>query len=440
MYFYFMERAILEKLVHWKEAKNRKPLLLQGARQVGKTWIMKEFGRKHYHQVLYVNFERDKLLQDLFKIDFNIQRILTALQIQSGIIPDANNTLIIFDEIQEAEGTLTSLKYFQEEAPEYHIIGAGSLLGLALNNTSFPVGKIQFLKVNPMNFSEYLKGLGEIGILNLLKEKDWKLIQTFHERIIELLKQYYFVGGMPEVVKEYSENRNLMEVRRLQFDILSAYELDFAKHAPSQIIPKIRMVWKSLPSQLARENKKFVFGLVKSGARAREYEDALNWLVDYGLIHRIYRISKPGFPLRSYEDLKAFKIYALDLGLLGALSGLDSQTLLDKNELFTEFKGALTEQFVLQQLISESEFLPNYWSNDTSTNEVDFIIEYQQNLFPIEVKAEENLQSKSLKSYHQQYNPRLNIRTSLAHFRREDWLINVPLYAIREIRSIISEI
>lgn len=435
-----MERVVLEELLQWKQGKSRKPLLLRGARQVGKTWIMKEFGRKHYDQVVYINFERDKLLQDLFKTDFNIQRILSALQIQSGIVPQADNTLIIFDEIQEAEGALTSLKYFQEEAPEYHVMGAGSLLGIALNNTSFPVGKIQFVEMHPMNFYEFLESIGEIGILNLLKVKDWQLIQTFHERIIELLKQYYFVGGMPEVVKNYVDQRNYIEVRKLQFDILSAYELDFAKHAPQQIIPKIRMVWKSLPSQLARENKKFVYGLVKSGARAREYEDALNWLVDYGLIHRIYRISKPGFPVRSYEDLKAFKLYALDTGLLGALSGLDAQVLLHKNKLFTEFKGALTEQFVLQQLMSEMGIHPNYWSNDTSNSEVDFIIEHQQNLFPIEVKADENLQSKSLKSYHQQFDPKMSIRTSLSYFRKEDWLINIPLYAIREIRSIISEL
>ncbi|HLW40619.1 MAG TPA: ATP-binding protein, partial [Brumimicrobium sp.] len=403
LYFCGMERAILTKLNHWKQAKTRKPLLLKGARQVGKTWVMKEFGRKYYEQVLYINFERDKLLQNLFKTDFDISRILSALQVQSGIVPNAENTLIIFDEIQEAEGALTALKYFQEEAPEYHIIGAGSLLGIALNKTSFPVGKVQFLEMHPMSFSEFLEAIGEISILNLLKVKDWKLMQTFHEKIVALLKQYYFVGGMPEAVKNYADSRDFEEVRKLQKDILAAYELDFSKHAPAQIIPKIRMVWNSLPSQLARENKKFIYGLVKTGARAREYEDTLNWLVDYGLIHRIYRITKPGFPIRSYEDLKAFKIFALDTGLLGALSGLDAQLLLQKNKLFTEFKGALTEQFILQQLISENGIHPNYWSNDTSSNEVDFIIEHQQNLYPLEVKAEENLQSKSLKSYHQQF-------------------------------------
>lgn len=435
-----MKRAILEDLLHWKTTKGRKPLLLRGARQVGKTWLMKEFGRKNYEQVIYINFERDKLLQNLFKTDFNIQRILSALQVQSGIVPQAENTLIIFDEIQEAEGALTALKYFQEEAPQYHIIGAGSLLGIALNNTSFPVGKVQFLELHPMSFSEFLEAINEKSILNILKEKNWSLVETFHERIVGLLKQYYFVGGMPEVVNSYVNYQNYEAVRQLQKDILDAYELDFSKHAPPQIILKIRMVWKSLPSQLSRENKKFVYGLVKSGARAREYEDALNWLVDYGLIHRIYRIAAPRTPLRSYEDLKAFKLYALDIGLLGALSGLDVQVLLQKNSLFTEFKGALTEQFVLQQLMGEVHLLPNYWSNDTSTNEVDFILEYQQNLFPLEVKAEENLQSKSLKSYHQQFQPKISIRTSLAHFRKEDWLVNIPLYAVQEIRSILSEV
>lgn len=434
-----MNRRILQDLKKWKEAKNRKPLLLKGARQVGKTWIMKEFGRTNYEEVLYINFERDKLLQNLFKTDFNIDRILSALQIQSGIVPRPGKTLIIFDEIQEAEGALTSLKYFQEEASEYHIIGAGSLLGIALNNSSFPVGKIQFLEMHPMSFSEFLEAMGESAILNLLKAKEWELIKTFHERIVVLLKQYYYIGGMPEVVKNYVDNHNYEEARKIQKDILDAYELDFSKHAPQQIIPKIRMVWKSLPSQLARENKKFIYGLVKSGARAREYEDTLNWMVDYGLVHRIYRISKPGFPVRSYEDLKAFKLCALDVGLLGALSGLDAQILLKKNALFTEFKGALTEQFILQQLISENNIFPNYWSNDTSTNEIDFIIEHQQNLFPLEVKAEINLQSKSLKSYHNQFQPKMSIRTSLAHFKKEDWVMNIPLYAIREIRSVISE-
>ncbi len=435
-----MKRFILNKLLRWKESDIRKPLLLRGARQVGKTWVMKEFGRLHYKQILYVNFERDKLLQNLFVADFDLERILSALQIQSGVIPEAENTLIILDEIQEAAGALTALKYFQEEAPEYHIIGAGSLLGVTLNQKSFPVGKVQFLEMHPMSFSEFLEAVGGKELLKLLEEKDWELIRTFHKKYVDLLKQYYFVGGMPEVVNSFRVDGDYETVRALQNQILQAYELDFSKHTPQNLIPRVRQVWQSLPSQLSRENRKFVYGLIKHGARAREYEGALEWLDNYGLIHRVYRVSKPELPLRAYEDLKAFKIYALDVGLLGALSGLDVQILLNKTQLFSEFKGALTEQFVLQELLNKTSFRPNYWTNKSSTNEVDFIIAHKNQVFPIEVKAEENLQSKSLRVYHNKFDPPKSIRTSLAGYRDDGWLVNIPLYAVYGLQRILSEI
>lgn len=432
-----MERAIIAKLLSWKADAKRKPLLIKGARQVGKTWVMKAFGRMHYEQVLYVNFEKDKLLQDLFEKDFDIERILMALQIQTGIIPEPEKTLLIFDEIQEAKGGLTALKYFYENAPEYHIIGAGSLLGIALNGQSFPVGKVSFLELHPMSFSEFLMAMGEHDLLSVLTRHDWELIKTFRLKYMALLKQYYFVGGMPEAVSYFSETKNFSETRKIQEAILMAYEQDFSKHAPYDIVPRLRMLWNSVPAQLSRENKKFIYGLVKEGARAREYEAALLWLEDYGLLHRIGRVSKPGFPLKAYMDPKAFKLYVLDVGLLCALSGLSEKIVLDGDALFSEFKGALTEQYVLQQLISECDIRPYYWSEERSTGEVDFIIEKNNAFYPIEVKSEENLQAKSLKFFHAKFNPQVSLRTSLSDFRKEDWLINIPLYAVREIQAIL---
>lgn len=398
---------------------------------------MKEFGRMHFEQVLYVNFERDKLLQDVFEKDFDLNRILLALQVQTGIIPEPGKTLIIFDEIQEAKGALTSLKYFRENAPEFHIIGAGSLLGTALNGQSFPVGKVDFFELHPLSFSEFLMAMKETNLLSLLQSHNWELIKTFRSRYTELLKQYYFVGGMPEAVDFFSKEKDFAETRNIQNAILSAYEQDFSKHAPNEIIPRLRMLWNSIPSQLSKENKKFIYGLVREGARAREYETALSWIEDYGLIHRINRISKAGFPLKAYNDPKSFKLYVSDVGLLCALSGLSEKILLDGNVLFSEFKGALTEQYVLQQLIAENNIHPYYWSGERSTAEVDFIIEKENNFYPIEVKAEENLQAKSLKSFRDKFTHKMSVRTSLSDFRQEEWLVNVPLYAIQEVVNVL---
>ncbi|WP_229216713.1 ATP-binding protein [Dyadobacter sp. 3J3] len=437
---YYMERSEIAQLIAWKNSENRKPLLIRGARQVGKTWLMKAFGNQYYEQCVYVNFESNKMLGSIFEEDFNIKRIILALQIETGIIINPENTLIILDEIQEAQGALTSLKYFYENAPEYHIISAGCLLGVALNRqTSFPVGKVGFLDLHPLSFVEFLQAVGEISLLHLLESQDWVLIKTFKTKYIQLLKQYYYVGGMPEAVLSFSKNSDFNKVRAVQKRILESYEQDFSKHAPKEIVPRIRMLWQSIPAQLAKENKKFIYGIIKEGARAREYELALSWLIDCGLVHKVNRISKPAIPLKAYEDFGAFKLFMVDIGLLGAMVDIDIKTLLEGNMLFEEFKGALTEQFVMQQLCTFKETFTYYWSAENATAEIDFLLQHSGNIIPLEVKAEENLKAKSLKVFHQKYNPAFTIRTSMSDFRIEDWLINLPLYAISELTVIISK-
>lgn len=430
-----MERNALQKLVLWKNSADRKPLLIRGARQVGKTWLMKEFGKNEYSQTVYVNFESSKLLKTLFVDNFDIQRIITALQIETNIQIDPDNTLIIFDEIQEAEGAITSLKYFCENAPQYHIIAAGSLLGVALHKrTSFPVGKVEFLDLHPFDFTEFMLAMGHQPLLNLLKSRDWPLIKSFRGKFIQLLRQYYYIGGMPEAILSYSLKSDFQEVRIIQKRILAAYDHDFSKHAPIEIVPRIRMLWNSIPAQLAKENKKFIYGAVKHGSRAKDYELALSWLVDCGLVHKICRVSKPGIPLKAYEDVAAFKLFMVDLGLLGAMGDIDVRTLLDGNVIFEEFKGALTEQYVLQQLISNPDIVIYYWSAERSTAEIDFLIQIAGKVIPIEVKAEENLQAKSLKTFCEKFLPEIAIRTSMSDFRKENWLTNLPLYAISELQ------
>ena len=432
-----MKRLAMQDLISWKNKSGRKPLIIKGARQVGKTWLMKEFGKNEFTQTVYINFESTKLLKALFKEDYNVQRIVTALQIESGIQIDPQNTLIVFDEIQEAEGAITSLKYFCENAPQYHIIAAGSLLGVAMHSqTSFPVGKVEFLDLYPLNFIEFLMALDQHPLLDLLKSKDWILIKSFREKYIQLLRFYYYIGGMPEAVLSYKTYNNFDEVRNIQKRILSAYEQDFSKHAPGAIVPRIRMLWNSIPAQLAKENKKFIYGVVKKGSRAKDYELALSWLVDCGLAHKICRVSKPGIPLKAYEDFGSFKLFIVDVGLLGAMGDIDVRTLIDGNVIFEEFKGALTEQYVSQQLTTISGMVINYWSAEKSTAEIDFLVQYSGRAIPIEVKAEENLQAKSLKSFCQKYTPSLAVRTSMSDFRVEEWLTNLPLYAISEITAL----
>lgn len=432
-----MERIAMRELISWKNKSGRKPLIIRGARQVGKTWLMKEFGKNEYAQTAYVNFESSKLLKSLFVDNFDIQRIITALQIESGHQISPENTLIILDEIQEAEGAITSLKYFCENAPQYHIIAAGSLLGVALHNhTSFPVGKVEFLELTPLNFTEFLLALNQQALLNLLKSRDWILIKSFKEKFIQLLREYYYIGGMPEAVLSYSLLGNFKEVRAIQQRILLAYEHDFSKHAPSEIVPRIRMLWNAIPAQLAKENKKFIYGAVKPGSRAREYELAISWLIDCGLVHKVCRVSKPGMPLKAYEDVTAFKLFIVDIGLLGALGDIDVRTLIEGNVIFEEFKGALTEQYVLQQFTTISDLAIYYWSAERSTAEIDFLVQYAGEVIPIEVKAEENLQAKSLKTFCQKYSPKTAIRTSMSDYRKEDWLTNLPLYAITELTKL----
>lgn len=426
-----MERFQFEKLINWKKSKGRKPLIIRGARQVGKTWLMKQFGEREYTVTAYINFESSKTLRKLFADDFDISRIITAIQIETGVQINPENTLIIFDEIQECEGAITSLKYFFENAPQYHILAAGSLLGVALHqHTSFPVGKVDFLDLHPLSFGEFLLALNKKPLYDLLLSRDWTLITSFKSKFIELLRQYYYIGGMPEAVYSFTNENDFKKVRDIQTRILSAYEQDFSKHAPHEIVPRIRMIWQSIPSQLAKENKKFIYGVLKQGARAKEFEMAMAWLIDSGLIYKVNRASKPALPLIAYMDISAFKIYILDVGLLGAMGNIDIKTLIDGNLIFQEFKGAMTEQYVLQQLKSCENLSVYYWSTEKSGAEIDFMVQHGENVIPIEVKAEENLQAKSLKSFYQQYKPAVSVRTSMSDYRMDDWLTNLPLYAI----------
>jgi predicted AAA+ superfamily ATPase len=377
-------------------------------------------------------------IRTVFQADFNINRVLLAIQIETGIQIDPSTTLIILDEIQEAEKAITSLKYFQENAPEYHIICAGSLLGVALHShTSFPVGKVDFIDLHPLNFIEFLEATDKKLLVEALKSHDWILINSFKDQLIQHLKEYYFVGGMPEAVSRFAEDLDMKAVREIQRQILIAYELDFSKHAPTAIAARIRMLWNSIPAQLAKENKKFIYGALRPGARAKDYELAISWLIDCGLITKVSRISKPAIPLKAYSDETAFKLFLADTGLLGAMNNLDVKTVIEGNLIFQEFKGALTEQYVLQQLLTIGEVNVHYWSAENARAEVDFVLQYEGKIIPVEVKAEENLKARSLSVFSEKYHSKVCIRTSMSDFRQQEWLINVPLYAISEIGSII---
>lgn len=434
-----MYRIAIEKLYRWKESRRRKPLIIQGARQVGKTWLMKEFGRSAYRDMVYINFDSNSRMAELFALDLNTDRLIMGIELYAGKKIDPDSTLLIFDEVQEVPRALSSLKYFYENAPQYHIICAGSLLGIALHEgTSFPVGKVDFLELYPLSFREFLMAVTGIQFAKLLDSQDYKMITSFKQTYIEALKQYYFIGGMPEAVENFTEERDFYEVREVQKRILEAYEQDFSKHAPLEIVPKIRMVWNSIPSQLAKENKKFLYGLVREGGRAKEYETAIMWLCDCGLVYKIERVKGGGIPLKAYVDQKAFKLFVVDVGLLGCMTGLSPKILLDGNDLFTEFKGALTEQYVCQQLKTLENLSIYYYTNDRGSCEVDFVVDTGERTVPVEVKAEVNLKAKSLKTYYEKYQPEISIRTSMADYRPEEWLMNLPLYAIEEICSCIS--
>lgn len=429
-----MYRIAIEKLYKWKNSKRRKPLIIEGARQVGKTWLMKEFGKQAYADTVYINFDSNSRMADLFSADLDTDRLIMGLELYAGRKINSENTLLIFDEVQEVPRALASLKYFYENAPQYHIVCAGSLLGIALHpGTSFPVGKVDFLKLQPLSFSEFLMATGNERFAELLKKQDYEMITSFKQTYIDALKHYYFVGGMPEAVQSFAENKDFNEVRAIQKRILVAYEQDFSKHAPNEIVPKIRMLWNSIPSQLARENKKFIYGLVREGGRAREYETAIMWLSDCGLVHKVSRVNAAGIPLKAYVDLKAFKLFIVDVGLLGCMTGLRQRTLLDGDDLFVEFKGALTEQYVCQQLKTIEDLGVYYYTNDRGSCEIDFVVDTGEQILPIEVKAEINLRAKSLKTYRERFEPELSVRTSMADYKKEDWLLNLPLYAIENI-------
>lgn len=429
-----MYRTAMEKLYKWKESRRRKPLIIEGARQVGKTWLMKEFGKEAYKDTVYINFDSNSRMAELFASDLNTERIILGMELYAGRKIDPKHTLLIFDEVQEVPRALSSLKYFCEDAPEYHIICAGSLLGIALHSgTSFPVGKVDFLRLFPLSFKEFLTAIVGERFADLLERRDYALITPFRQTYIDALKQYYFVGGMPEAVQSFAEEKDFNEVREIQKRILLAYEQDFSKHAPTEIVPKIRMIWNSIPSQLAKENKKFLYGLVREGGRAKEYETAIMWLSDCGLIHKVSRVNVAGLPLKAYEDLKAFKLFLVDVGLLGCMSGVSQRILLDGNDIFTEFKGAMTEQYVCQQFQSMDILGIYYYTNDRGSCEVDFVVDTGEQIVPVEVKAEVNLKSKSLRTYRDRFQPKISVRTSMADYKKEDWLVNLPLYAVEEI-------
>ena len=432
-----MYRIAIEKLLKWKQSKRRKPLIIEGARQVGKTWLMKEFGRQAYADTVYINFDSNSRMAELFASDLDTERLIMGLELYVGRKIDPNNSLLIFDEVQEVPRALSSLKYFYENAPQYHIVCAGSLLGIALHQgTSFPVGKVNFLKLYPFSFKEFLMATDKGRFAELLDSRDFQMITSFKQTYIDAWKHYYFVGGMPEAVQSFAENKDFNEVREIQKRILAAYEQDFSKHAPNEIVPRLRMLWNSIPSQLAKENKKFIYGLVREGARAKDYETAIMWLSDCGLIHKVSRVNAAGIPLRAYEDLKAFKLFVVDVGLLGCMAGLRQRTLLDGNDLFVEFKGALTEQYVCQQLKTIEDLDVYYYTNDRGSCEVDFVVDTGEQIIPVEVKAEVNLRAKSLKTYQEKFSPEVSVRTSMADYKKEEWLVNLPLYAIDQITQI----
>ena len=438
-----MERFILKKLLAWKNSPYRKPLILKGVRQVGKTWILKEFGRRYYDNTAYFNFDENEEYKQFFETTKDVDRILQNLMLASGqkIVPE--KTLIIFDEVQDCPKVINSMKYFCENAPQYHVACAGSLLGIALAKpSSFPVGKVNFMQIDPMTFNEFLLANGDENLAQYLEQVDTlePIPDAFFNPLYEKLKMYYVTGGMPESVLMWTEARDVSAMQEALSGIIGAYERDFAKHPNISEFPKISMIWKSIPSQLARENKKFIYKVVKEGARAREYEDALQWLVDARLVHKIYRSSAPGLPVAAYDDLSAFKIYLVDVGLLRRLAQLAPTAFGEGNRLFTEFKGALTENYVLQTLITQFEVVPRYWTQTNPPYEVDFLIQRENDIFPIEVKSEANTTSKSLKKFKELFpdKVKLRIRFSLDNLKLDDDVLNIPLFMADQADRLIG--
>ncbi len=426
-----MERIDIQKLIFWKNSTDRKPLVLNGARQVGKTWLLREFARREYAKEAYIVCRKNDLVRQIFTQDFNVERILRALRAISGVDITPGDTLIILDEVQDIPEALEALKYFCENAPEYHIAVAGSLLGISLHsNVSYPVGKVNTLNVYPMNFEEFLLAKGEVEAYKLLMSRDFSVINLLHDKFVDLLRQYFYVGGMPEVVKKFVETGALQEVRRIQNEILYGYDRDFSKHAPKEQVPRIRMVWKSIPLQLFKDNKKFIYGALRKGARANDFEIAIQWLIDAGLLYKVSRCTKPALPLDIYEDLAAFKLYMVDLGLLGAMVGTEPSQILINNAAFTEYKGGLTEQYVLQQMKSHGVSPIYYHKTDDSRLELDFVIQRQAHLLPIEVKAGGNVRANSLSTLLKNTPSLTAVRYSMLPYKEQGQLTNIPLYAV----------
>lgn len=425
-----MKRLAYNKLIEWKNKADRKPLIINGARQVGKTWILKEFGANEYSSVAYINCDEIEEMKDVFS-DFNIERLIRTFSVLAGVSIKPHETLIILDEIQQVPIAITSLKYFCENAPEYHIAVAGNLLGIGLHEgTGFPVGKVDEINLYPLSFKEFMLAMGNDILVKNMEEHRWDELSSFSNMFIELLRQYYYVGGMPEVVKSYIEHKDVFEVRNIQKQILADYRRDFSKHVPAELLPKVNMVWDSIPSQLAKENKKFIYSAIKKGGRAKEFENAIQWLVDAGLVYKVLRVSKVEKPLKFYEDLDAFKLFIVDLGLLGAITEVDAKDILVNNTAFTEYKGSFTEQYVLQELVAVGK-KAYYHTRERATLELDFVIQ-KYNVYPIEVKAEENLKSKSLKTIYDGNNDLKPVRFSMSGYKEQEWMVNVPLYLASE--------
>lgn len=426
-----MQRVILQKFIEWKSFSDRKPLIVNGARQVGKTWLLREFARTEYAKEAYIICRKNDIIRQIFTQDFDVNRILRALRALSGVDITPEDTLIVLDEVQDVPEVLEALKYFCEEAPEYHIAVAGSLLGISLHNgVSYPVGKVNEINVYPMNFEEFVLAKGETEVFKLIVNRDYMTMNLIHEKMVDLLRQYYYVGGMPEAVKKYVESDSLIEVRRIQKEILNGYELDLSKHAPKEQVPRIRMVWKSIPSQLFKDNKKFIYGALRKGARANDFEIAIQWLVDSGLVYKVPKCTKPALPLDVYEDLSCFKLYMLDVGLLGAMVNTEPVQVLINNNVFVEYKGGMTEQYVLQQMKSHGVSLIYYHKTDDSRLELDFVIQYNAKLLPIEVKAEGNVRANSLTALLAK-NPDLKaVRFSMLPYKEQGQLECLPLYSV----------
>lgn len=426
----------MDRLVEWKGSERRKPLIVNGARQVGKTWILKEFGKLHFESVAYVSLDKDERARRFFEPDLDPRRIVSSLSLYLDMDIDPGRTLVVLDEIQSCPAAITSLKYFCEDAQEYHVAAAGSLLGIsATHGTGFPVGKVNSVNLFPLSFTEFLGATGNGRYAELIEGVDHAMMDTFSDKLKELLRTYYIVGGMPEAVNAYIDTADVRDARRVQDQILADYMSDFAKHVPANLLARTMLAWDSVPKHLSKENKKFVFGQVRKGARAADFEESLRWLEQAGLIVKVPRVSKPGVPLKAYRDQNAFKVFMLDIGLLGAMSGLSPAAMVDGGNIFTEFKGALTEQYVCQQLVSDCGLVPFYWSAENSSGEIDFLVQAGSSVYPIEVKAEENLRAKSLRAFNERYegmNPR---RFSMSGFRDQGWMRNIPLYAIGNVAN-----